>query len=189
MNNISVQIVNVLLIAFLIFLGFAVPLFGIGILVFIGVILLLFFGIQAYVYFTIYWMGIKFRRTLKEHNRVTTLEDAKRKYSEGQGTIIIEAPTAGWNVNRLWWCPDSEITKSKYDFEDDYEDFIAEACENYDKYISEKAGIAKLFDIYVISQRTEKYLTEHFGHCDFCFVPSAIVWVHRKSKGVESTEK
>ena len=188
MNKRYIQIVNILLILLLATIGIFIPAFGFVLLGLIGIFLLLFIGIHIYVYSGIYWSGIKLKKVLRKKDRVTTLDEAKQNISQGLGTIIIEAPTLGWNVNRLWWCPDNELTKSKFDFEDDHEEFISEACENHEKYISEEKGSAKLFDVFLITQRTEKYLIKHFGHWDFYFVPSAMVWFYRKRKDEKSIE-
>lgn len=160
---------------------FSRPVFW-GLLIFYGALVLLVIWIHIQTYIGIYLGGKKLKKKLSKDNRLLTLEDAKLKVSKGEGTVIIEAPTLGWNVNRLWWCSDRELAGSKYDFENDHEEFIFEACENYDKYISEETGTAKLIDIFVITQKTENYLKKHFGHHDVCFVPSAMVWLHRESE-------
>ena len=144
MNKILIEILVVLIVILLLFLGLLHPIWM------VGVILLFFLGFHLYIYGGIFWGGMRLRKLLSKNGRVITLKEAKKKVSQSEGTIIVEAPTLGCNVNRLWWSPDVDIKNNK-EFLGDQQDYIHEACENYDKYISEETGSAKLFDVFVLN--------------------------------------
>ncbi|MFI4910994.1 MAG: hypothetical protein ACIAQZ_04950 [Sedimentisphaeraceae bacterium JB056] len=179
------KIMKLLLIVTIITFAIFSPIFGWLFLGYIGLILLIFFGGQIYVYLSLYVKGLLLKKRLSKNNRTISLNNVKQKISQGQGCIIVESPTLGWNVNRLWWCSDNKIPVDEEGERGvDLQIFDGLCtivdCENYDKYISEETGTAKLFDVFIFSQRTEKCLIKHFGQSTEYYIPTGFVRVYRK---------
>ena len=140
---------------------------GFGCLIMLPVVAIV--GIHIYAYGWILFDGLRLRRLLRAQNRLLSLSDAKRKIKQGQGIIILDAPTLGWNVCRVWWSPTKDFVSSPKASSNDRwcaeEDII-----NYNKFIEPTSGSAMLIVFFVFTQRTKKFLKRHFGSSDCGFV-------------------
>lgn len=181
-----IKILNIISLVALVTIGILKPSFGVALIWIFGILLALFMGIHIYSYGGIYLDGIKLKRILKKKSRLMMLDQAKQEMSQGHGSIIIELPTLGWNVVRLWWSPDDTVLQS--DIEPSNDDLVTDVdCKNYDNYISEESGIAKLVDVFIILQRHKEYLIRNFGHCNCFYIFSAGVALKRMN--VKSLEE
>ena len=53
------------------------------------------------------------RRRLAKRGRTTNWNEVECYLADGhEGTLIIESPTLGWNLVRVWWATDSSATRS-----------------------------------------------------------------------------
>jgi hypothetical protein len=86
--------------------------------------------------------------------------------------IIVDAPTLGWNVSRVWWSPVLDFVSRPDSWHGDRlcppEDTF-----NYKRFIDPSAGVAKLVDSFVFTQRVERFVARHFGTSRPAFVFSA----------------
>jgi hypothetical protein len=83
--------------------------------------------------------------------------------------VIVDAPTLGWNVSRVWWSPVVDFIPRPKSWDKTIlcprEDII-----NYSKFIDQTVGVAKLVDAFVFTQRVKAYLKKHFGSVNCCFI-------------------
>ena len=134
----------------------------------IGVVVVI--AVHLYAYCGIWLEGVRLRRSLTRQRRTLNLSEAREKMKQKEGMIIVDAPTLGWNVSRVWWSPAVDFVPRPTSWPGDSlcprEDFL-----NYKRFIDPSSGIAKLVVGFVITQRVEKLLRRHFGTsgCGFVF--------------------
>ena len=160
-----------IVIAIIAFIVFGV--FAIFVIVFTLLVLAL-----IYAYVMIWFHNIKLRKLLSSQSRTLSLEEAKIKIKAGDGMILVDNPTVGWNTNRIWWAPQSEFfidaDTKLWDGRSTKSDIA-----NYQKFINPERGIAKLVDSFVLTQRTHRYLLKHFGLTTCGFVPTGLIELNR----------
>jgi hypothetical protein len=126
-------------------------------------------GLHLYVYGVILFSGLRLRQSLRPKNRVLSLSEAKGKMEQRQGMIIVDAPTLGWNVSRVWWSPTDDFASRPSSWNNDRlcpeEDII-----NYNRFIEPSSGTAKLIDGFVFTHRVESFLERNFGTSESGFV-------------------
>jgi hypothetical protein len=139
--------------------------------IFVGLLVVLFIGlmvgIHVYVYTGIWKSNRVLGAQLRQQNRVISLKEARNRIKKGEGIILADAPTLGWNVKRIWWssrddfCPRSERTDDSFCLEGD--------VENHARFIDTATGSACLIDGFVF--RAGRYLQKHFGitECPYIF--------------------
>jgi hypothetical protein len=99
-----------------------------------------------------------------------SLAEAKNKILKGEGMILVEGPTLGWNIARIWWSPRTDFLPRTGKIEKDAFCY-KEDPENYVRFIDSSTGIACLVDSFVWGPRTKIYLKKHFGfeECPYVF--------------------
>ena len=132
----------------------------------------LYYGFVGYVYLGLFVEGKRLWRELYEKGRTLELREAKRRVSAQGGTIIVEAPTQGWPVWRIWFTPsdDYEIAsedKSKHDLCHPVE------IRNYERFLG-PSGTATLVRPFLLGA-PNRFLRKHFGKDDCIFIRSATV--------------
>ena len=138
--------------------------------VLLGVAALLIIGLHLWVYVGLWFHGRALRRRLSKCGRALSIEEAKFLLERGQGSIVIDAPTLGWNVCRVWWAPSGLVVPRPEHWEGNRtcppEDEI-----NFERLIDSDSGNAKLISPFLITQRTHGFLKRHFGldSCGFIF--------------------
>ena len=136
----------------------------------IALVVVLFFGVHLYAYGWILFDSLRLQPLLRTKQRVLSLGEAKKKIKQRQGMIIVDAPTLGWNVSRVWWSPTTDFVSRPDSWSKDTlcpaEDLI-----NYKRFIEPSSGVASLVDGFVITQRVRNYLQRQFGSdaCGFVF--------------------
>ncbi len=149
----------------------------IGIIVSLGVAA--FVAVHLYAYGTLILDSRRLRSRLSKQDRVLSLTDAKKKINSNQGSIIVDAPTLGWNVSRIWWSPMTDIALRTCKTEED-EFFPPEDAINYDRFIDERTGIACLVNGFVFTQSVSRFLKHHFGITDCPYIFTGGVLFQRK---------
>jgi hypothetical protein len=136
----------------------------------IALAVVLFVGIHLYSYGLILFDSLRLQRLLRTKNRVLSLSETKERIKRKQGMIIVDAPTLGWNVSRVWWSPATDFA-SRPDFWSKDSFCPDEDIVNYRRFIEPSSGAALLVDGFVFTQRVRKYLKRHFGsdNCGFIF--------------------
>lgn len=154
--------------------------------VIVGLGILAFVGLHLYVYAWIWLDGARLRRSLKRQDRTLTLKEVRGRIRSGEGMIIVDAPTLGWNVLRVWWSPVRDFVPRPDSWQGD------RLCRpedeaNYRRLIDPSAGVAKLVDSFVFTQRAERFVARHFGTSRPGFVFSAGVVAEEglKSRPIE----
>jgi len=135
----------------------------------IALVVALFVGVHLHAYGCIYLDSLRLRRLLRTKNRVLSLSEAKEKTKQKQGMIVVDAPTLGWNVSRVWWSPKTDFVPRPDTWSSDRL-CPDEDRTNYEKFIEPSCGAAFLVDGFVISQRVKSFLKRHFGSADCGFV-------------------
>lgn len=149
----------------------------------IALLVALFVGVHLYAYGCILFDSFRLRRSLRAKNRVLSLREAKARIKQKQGMIIVDAPTLGWNVSRVWWSPTTDFVSRPDSWSKDTlcpaEDLI-----NYERFIEPSSGIAVLVDGFVFNQRVKGYLKRHFGFddCGFVFSGGVLTQLAREKK-------
>jgi hypothetical protein len=153
-------------------------------LVLAGILATLFIGVHLYAYAWIWIDGLKLRKQLQKAQRTLTLSEAKEKIRKNEGMILVDAPTLGWNVSRIWWSPHADLLPS--DPNDNSEEICSKAdIENYSRFIDPVTGTASLVDSFVFTQRAKIYLKKHFGlgeDCPFIFTGGVLFQQRLKKK-------
>ena len=143
---------------------------AITVAVLLGIAALMIIGLHLWVYVGLWLHGRALRRRLSRCGRVLSIEEAKSLLERGKGSIVIDAPTLGWNVSRVWWAPSGLVVPRPEHWEGDRtcppEDEI-----NFRSLIDSDTGIAKLITPFLVTQRTHGFLKRHFGldSCGFIF--------------------
>lgn len=147
-----------------------------------------FIGIHHYAYGSIWLDGMRMRSALAKQGRTIEVREAGEKIRQKEGMIIVDAPTLGWNVSRVWWSPVVDFIPRPASWQGDSfcppEDFL-----NYQKFIDPSKGVAKLVAGFVITQRVEKFVWRHFEVPAIGFVSSGGVLTeeHRKARRAQSS--
>jgi hypothetical protein len=147
---------------------------------------LAFIGVHLYAYGSIWVDSQHVRRCLAKQGRTLELREAQEKIRRKEGMIIVDAPTLGWNVSRVWWSPVVDFVSRPDSWPGDHlcprEDFV-----NYKKFIDPSSGVAKLVAGFVITQRAETFLRRHFGTpaCGFVFSGGVLTEEHMKARRAE----
>lgn len=140
----------------------------------VGLILVGFIVLHLWVYSALYIDGHRLRRAFSKNGRVISLAQAKENFKKKCGMIVVDAPTIGWNVYRVWWSPSSNII-SRPDSWSKSRLCPDEDVVNYKNQIEPTSGVALLVDAFVFAQRLERYLKMNFGSVDCGFVPTGCV--------------
>jgi hypothetical protein len=168
----------------------------------IGILAALVLGIHLYAYIYIYLSNRSLRKQLALRGRVMTLAQAKKKIQENQGMIVVDNPTLGWNVNRVWWSPTIETStatseacnefirpnQTKENHDDLSFPISKQTEENYDKLIDPSLGCASLITGFVFTQRTKAYLKRHFDLSDCLYIFTGGVKFVRKLRERKQSE-
>lgn len=148
----------------------------------IGSIVLLcaaiFFGIQVWVYLWLFYDALRLQKTLEKCNRTISLHEATKKIQNNEGIIIVDAPTLGWNVSRIWWSSDKDFLPRTFNTEES-KFFPPEDATNYDRFIDSTTGCAKLVSGFIFTERLAKYLQKHFAMSEYPFIFTGGVLFHR----------
>jgi hypothetical protein len=158
---------------------------SLGILILVPLIFII--GIMVFSYAAIYLNSLRLWRLLRLKNRVLSLADAREKIKQKQGMIIVEAPTRGWNVVRVWWSPTTDFVPRPSSWSKDLicpvEDKI-----NYEKFTEPSSGVALLVDGFVIMQGAKRFSKRHFGIVDpgFIFSGGVLFQMHQEKKRSEN---
>lgn len=135
---------------------------AIAVAVIFGVGVLAVLGLHLYVYGWIWLDSARLRRSLGRQGRTLALSEARDRIRQEQGMIIVDAPTLGWNVSRVWWSPVMDFATRPNSWQGDRlcppEDTL-----NYKRFIAPSSGVAKLVDGFVFTQRVERFVARHFG--------------------------
>ncbi len=95
--------------------------------------------------------------------------------------IVVENPTLGWNVSRVWSAPRNAIIPRPDTWQEEQicpdEDFS-----NYDRLIHEDTGVASLIRSFIFSGRVEQFLTSNFKKSEHLYVFSGAVAFDRATK-------
>jgi len=147
--------------------------------------IVLLIGIHIYAYCSIFADSFRLRNSLRKQNRVLSLKEAKGKARQKKGMIIVDAPTLGWNVNRVWWSPFTDYVPypESYNKEKLCSD---EEMVNFRKFIEPTGGVASLVDGFLFTQRTRKYLNRHFGSDECLFVRSGAALTQEKMDNLQA---
>jgi len=137
--------------------------------VIVGLAVILFFAVHVYAYSTIWISTRKFRAELRQRHRTLSRDEAKQRIARNEGIILVDAPTLGWNVSRVWWSPRTDFIPRAEQSEND-ELVSKEDVENHGRFIDVSTGAASLVDGFVITQRLKTYLKRHFGLDDCAFI-------------------
>lgn len=156
-------------------------LLGIVILVLVALAVVLIAALHIWVYGSLWIGGMISRRRLRTTGRVMSLREAKSLISAGNGTLVADHPTLGWNVSRLWWAP-SGMAVPRPDSWDKGRMCPPEDDLNYDRLLDPLTGEARLICPFLISQRVERFLQRHFGEVDCVYVFSGGVDFERALK-------
>lgn len=133
----------------------------------VGLGALLVVAVHVYAYSAIWISSRKLRAELCQRHRTLSLDEAKQRIARNEGIILVDAPTLGWNVSRVWWSPRTDFVPRA-----DQEDEVVSKAdpENHSRFIDVSTGEASLVDGFVITQRLKKYLKRHFELDDCAFV-------------------
>ncbi len=131
----------------------------IGIMLALGVATL--GALLLYVYIGLWIAGSRLKRRLAAQGRTLSLEEAKQRIARGEGMVVVDAPTLGWNVSRVWWAPEGSFVPRPESWEGEsmcpHEDFT-----NHDHLIDPTTGVAKIIDPFMFTQRLSSFLKRHF---------------------------
>lgn len=127
----------------------------------LGIAIVAFVGIHLYVYCYLLLDSSRLRRALTKQGRTLTLHEAKDKIKQGHGMIIIDAPTLGWNVSRVWWSPVVDFLPRPETW-DGNRHCPEEDILNYKRFIAPSTGQAKLVDGFVFTQRVRQFVARNF---------------------------
>lgn len=142
--------------------------------------------IHAYAWL---WLdGNRLRRKLAAKGRCLSLAEAQQLIEQGTGTILVDAPSLGWNVSRVWWSPEN-IAVNRPESWDSDRMCPAEDHKNYDNLIDDSAGTAKLIAPFVFTQRLRTFLRRHFGLSDCLFVSTGGVLFERAAADREAEHR
>ena len=136
----------------------------------VALAVVLFIGVHLYAYGCILLDSIRLKRMLRANNRVLSLDEVKERLKKKQGMIIVDAPTLGWNVSRVWRSPTTDFVSRPDSWSNDTlcpaEDLI-----NHQRFIESSSGVALLVDGFVFTQRVKRFLNTQFGSeaCGFVF--------------------
>src|SRR5436309_400811 len=125
---------------------------GFGAILILGA--LAFIGVHLCVYGSIWLDSARLRRSLVRQGRTLALAEARDKIGQKQGMIIVDAPTLGWNVSRVWWSPVADFITRPSSW---HADRLCPAADilNYKRFIEPSSGVAKLVDGFVFTQCVE----------------------------------
>jgi hypothetical protein len=149
----------------------------------LGLPAILFVAIHVYSYSAIWISTCKFRAELRQRHRTLSRNEAKQRVARNEGIILVDAPTLGWNISRVWWSPRTDfITRSGQTEKDRL--VSKEDVENHNRFIDVSTGSACLVDGFVITQRLKKYLKRHFGldGCAFIFTGGVLFEKHLRNR-------
>lgn len=132
----------------------------IGILFALGV--LAFIGVQVLAYLELFASGIMLKRKLLRDGRTVTTQEALSLIEQGEGCIIVDVPTLGWNVSRVWWAPWQPLPSPPLDEGSD-QVCSQEDQKNYEGLIDPVTGAAKMICPFVFSDKLRPYLNRKFG--------------------------
>jgi hypothetical protein len=152
----------------------------------IAMVVVLFIGVHLYAYGCILFDSLRLKRLLRAKNRILSLDEAKARIKQKHGMVIVDAPTLGWNVSRVWWSPTTDYVPRPESWNNDSlcpdEDIT-----NYKTFIEPSSGRALLVDGFVFTQRVKGYLKRHFGSddCGFVFSGGALMQTEINKKRVK----
>ncbi len=135
----------------------------------VALLVVLFVGVQLYAYGWLLLDNLRLGRRLRAQHRVRSLDEAKERIKLKLGIVIVDDPSLGWNISRVWWSPTTDFEPRPESWS---KDLLCpdEDITNYDKFIEPSSGTALLVDGFVFSQRIRAYLKQHFGSDKFGYV-------------------
>jgi hypothetical protein len=135
----------------------------------VGIVTFLFVAVHVYAYSVIWISTRKLRVELRQRHRTLSRNEAKQRIARKEGILLVDAPTLGWNVSRVWWSPRTDFIPGR---EKSVKDEVVskEDVENYGRFIDVSTGAASLVDGFVITQRLKANLKRHFGVDDCAFI-------------------
>src|SRR5688500_6689225 len=129
-------------------------------------------GLHVYVYGGIWLDSARLRRSLGRQGRTLAVSEARDRIRQKQGMIIVDEPTLGWSVSRVWWSPVMHFVPRPDSWQEDRlcppEDML-----NYKRFIDPSTGVAKLVDGFVFNNRVERFVARHLGTSNSSYVFSA----------------
>jgi hypothetical protein len=98
----------------------------------------------------------RLKSRMKRRGRYLRISDARRRIESDGGTLLIEAPSLGWNFTRAWWTPNDLLEESPFPLPegDDYKTAVKHMrCLEWDRwcwdnYICEDDGKAYLLRVW-----------------------------------------
>ncbi len=123
----------------------------------VALILLAFLVLHIYVYGGLWVHGLLLRRRLRQCGRVMSRAQAQERIEKGEGTILVEYPTMGWNVARIWWSAETEW-EDQHEAPESHRFATPTDHLYYDRFVSEETGEALLVSGYVWTQFLPKRL-------------------------------
>jgi hypothetical protein len=146
-----------------------------------GLAALLIIAIHVYAYSFIWLSACQLRRELRRHQRTVSRTEAQQRITRHEGIILVDAPSIGWNVTRIWWSPETDFVPPSKQTDQDSLASPAD-IENHRRFIDMTTGTASLVEGLVFSQRTGKYLKKHFGLDDCPFIFTGGVVLEQKTR-------
>jgi len=143
----------------------------------------------AYTYMGLYRQGRRLMRSLRKQDRTISPEAAAQRYGRGEGIVIVEGPTLGWPIYRIWWSVDCAFLPQGTERVGD--DFCArEDHMNYARFVDPDKGSAMLICPFVSGRRMKAYLNKHFGIVeDPFFIYTGGVLASREMRSLTSTSR
>jgi hypothetical protein len=131
---------------------------------------LAFIGLHLVAYLQLFASGIILKRKLSRDGRTSTRQEARSLIAQGKGCIVVDGPTLGWNVARVWWAPWHPLPSPPVD-EDSEHICSIEDQKNYEGLIDPVTGVARIICPFLFSERLRPYLSRNFGieECPFIF--------------------
>ena len=169
------------MIDFLINLPFPLPLLG----AIFAIVVLLLIAVHIYEYFQIWNSARHLKSELYKTNRTLSLKEVKERIARKEGIILVEAPTIGWDVDRVWWSSRTDFVPFM-DRDEDDPSVLADEIENYNRFLDPVTGTACLVDGFVFSQNVRKYLLKHFHSKDCVFIRSGMIFYEKDIEELNS---
>ncbi len=126
----------------------------------LGIVALI--SVHVVAYLELFASGIMLKRKLSLAGRTVTPQEARSLIAHGEGCIVVDAPTLGWNVSRVWWAPWYPLPSPSLDEDRDHI-CTREDEENYEALIDPETGVAKMICPFLFSQQLRPYLKRKFG--------------------------
>jgi hypothetical protein len=140
-----------------------------GFILVVGVMIILallfIFLLVTYVYTYIWVQSRVLRSKLHKSKRIMSLGEARQRIARKEGMILIDLPTLGWNISRVWWAPTADFLPTQEPPSNPSPDeklASKEEIENYRRFIDPATGSASLIAGFIFGGRIKRYLKKHF---------------------------